>query len=149
MLTDTAVKAAGPRERPYKIADAAGLYLYVTPAGGRLWRLKYRFQGREKALSLGAFPAVSLTEARARRNQARALLATGEDPSAVRQAERALARAAARRRPGLHFQMSADGRLTINVPAGAVTLSPVETDALRAFLAAAPKEEHPCSPTPQ
>ena len=94
MLTDTAVKAAKPRERPYKLADAAGLYLYVTPTGGRLWRLKYRVEGREKTLALGKYPDVGLKEARARRDEARRLKAAGVDPGAARKAEKKSAAAA-------------------------------------------------------
>ena len=88
MLTDTAVKAAKPRERPYKLADERGLYLYVTPTGGRLWRLKYRVEGREKVLALGKYPDVGLKEARARRDEARKLKAAGVDPGEARKAER-------------------------------------------------------------
>ncbi len=80
MLTDTAIKAAKPDTRPYKLSDYRGLYLYVTPAGGRLWRLKYRFGGKEKCLSLGAYPDVSLKRAREKCDDARRLLADGKDP---------------------------------------------------------------------
>ena len=59
-LTDTAIRNAKPRERDYKLADGGGLYLLVTPAGGRLWRLKYRADGVERKLSIGKYPAVSL-----------------------------------------------------------------------------------------
>lgn len=144
VLDDDTISAAKPRRKPYKLADAKGMFLLVAPSGARYWRLKYRFHGREKSLSLGVFPAVPLTEARARRDAARATLAQGEDPSSVRQAERARARADARRRPGLRFQLSAEGRLTVATPAGGLTLSPGETDALRAFRAAEQKEEPPC-----
>jgi hypothetical protein len=66
-LTDTAIRAAKPRYRLYKLADSGGLYLAVSPTGGRLWRLKYRLGGREKILSIGAYPAVSLALAREKR----------------------------------------------------------------------------------
>ena len=71
-------------DKPYKLADAGGLYLLITPAGGKLWRLKYRFEGKEKLLALGAYPDVGLALARERRDAARKLLADGTDPGAHR-----------------------------------------------------------------
>ena len=88
-LKDLDVRNAQPRERAYKLADGFGLYLEVTPSGGKLWRLKYRFLGAEKRLALGAYPLVSLKDARAKRDDAKRLLADGQDPGAVRQAEKA------------------------------------------------------------
>ena len=63
-LTDTAIRTAKPADRDYKLADGGGLYLLVTPAGGKLWRLKYRLDGLERKLSLGKYPALSLADAR-------------------------------------------------------------------------------------
>lgn len=60
-LTDTAIRNAKGREKEYKLADAGGLYLLITPAGGKLWRLKYRVEGREKKLSIGSYPEISLS----------------------------------------------------------------------------------------
>ena len=93
-LTDTAVKMAKPKERPYKLTDGGGLYVFVTPSGGKLWRLKYRFDKKEKLLSLGAYPAISLKDARTRAMAATELLARGMDPSAERKAAKAKAVAA-------------------------------------------------------
>lgn len=94
-LTDAAVRAAKPREKAHKIFDAEGLYLEVSPAGGKWWRLKYRWAGKEKRLSLGTYPAVSLLEARHRRDETRRMLAGGVDPSAKRrEAKRSAAVAA-------------------------------------------------------
>src|SRR5215467_4101069 len=89
MLNDTKVRNAKPREKSYKLFDERGLYLLVTPPGGRLWRLKYRIRGREKLISLGAYPDVTLKRARDRRDAARKLIADAVDPSAQRQTERA------------------------------------------------------------
>ncbi|MEJ5976726.1 integrase arm-type DNA-binding domain-containing protein [Novosphingobium sp. PS1R-30] len=81
-LTDTAIRTLKPREKPYKAADEKGLYLLVTPAGGRLWKLKFRtLAGTEKKLSLGTYPEISLREARGRRDEARKQLANGIDPA--------------------------------------------------------------------
>lgn len=90
-LTEVRIRAAKPSEKPYKIFDGGGLYLLVTPEGGRWWRLKYRYGGRERGISLGVYPDVSLKAARERRDEARRLLASGVDPSAHRKAERAAA----------------------------------------------------------
>lgn len=81
-LTDSAIRALKPRERAYKVSDEKGLYLQVTPAGGRLWRMKFRAAGGvEKKLSFGAYPEISLKEARELRDNARALVANGVDPA--------------------------------------------------------------------
>ncbi len=88
MLTLEAIKAAKPTLRPVKLFDEKGLFLVVTPTGGRWWRLKYRYEGREKLLSLGTYPEVPLARARKRRDEARQLIADGVDPSVVRQAEK-------------------------------------------------------------
>ena len=88
-LTDTAIRNAKPRQKPCKLSDTRGMYLEVAPAGGKWWRLKYRFQGKEKLISLGVYPDVGLKEARSRREEAKKLLASGVDPSAVRKAAKA------------------------------------------------------------
>lgn len=87
-LTDAKIKSLKPREKPYKVADYGGLYVEVSPTGSRLWRLKFRFEGREKRLSFGAYPAVPLVDARQARDNAKALLAKGVDPGAAKQAEK-------------------------------------------------------------
>ena len=87
-ITDRAAKNAKPLERPYKLFDSEGLYLLVQPDGGKYWRLKYRFAGREKLLSLGVYPTVSVKQARDRRARAKVSLGEGRDPSAERQAEK-------------------------------------------------------------
>ncbi|OYX67026.1 MAG: integrase [Sphingomonadales bacterium 32-64-17] len=84
-LTDTGIRKAKGREKEYKLADNGGLYLLVTPAGGRLWRLKYRVDGREKKLAIGSYPEISLADARKRRDEARELIAAGVDPSREKQ----------------------------------------------------------------
>lgn len=87
-LTDTAIKNTRPSFKPVRLFDGGGLYLEVSPAGGKLWRLKYRFDGKEKRLSLGAYPAVSLRDARERRDDARKLLANGVDPGEAKKAQK-------------------------------------------------------------
>jgi integrase len=88
-LTDTAIKNAKPGTKPLKLSDEKGLFLLLSPAGGKWWRLKYRFGGKEKLLSMGTYPEVSLKDARQRRDDARKLLADGVDPSANKKAVKA------------------------------------------------------------
>jgi len=87
-LSATAIRNAKPAATVQRLWDAQGLYMEVSPAGGRWWRLKYRFEGKEKRLSLGTFPDTSLADARANRDTARKLLAKGIDPSQHRKAEK-------------------------------------------------------------
>jgi hypothetical protein len=87
-LTDTEIKKAKTRERAYSMGDGGGLYLWVTPAGGKLWRWSYRFERKEKLMSLGKYPDVSLAQARERHSEARRLFASGVDPMAQRKAEK-------------------------------------------------------------
>jgi integrase len=81
MLTDLACRRATPEEKPYKIADARGLYLYVLPSGYRSWRWKYRFAGKEKRMVFGPYPEISLIEARELQQAGARLLRSGVDPS--------------------------------------------------------------------
>ena len=84
MLTDTAIRAAKPGDATLKLLDDRGLYLYVTPAGGKWWRCRYRWQNKEQMLSLGTYPDITLKDARQRRDEIRRQLANGIDPSALR-----------------------------------------------------------------
>jgi integrase len=88
-LTEVAIRKAKAQEKPYKLSDSGGLFLYVTPAGGKSWRWKYYVEGREKLMTLGLYPDVSLAQARERRDLARKAKAAGQDPMQERkQAER-------------------------------------------------------------
>ncbi len=83
-LSDTAIRNLKVPSKPTKISDDRGLFLLLTPSGGKLWRFKYRFDRKEKLLALGRYPDVSLAKARERREDARRLLADGIDPNAHR-----------------------------------------------------------------
>ena len=85
-LFDTKIKGVKPSGKQIKLFDAGGLFLLVTPKGGKLWRFKYRFDRKEKLLALGAYPEITLAEARERRDKARKQLANDIDPGAVRKA---------------------------------------------------------------
>lgn len=89
MLTETAIKNAKPKEKPYKLSDSGGLYAEITPTGGKHWRMKYRYDGKEKKLSIGSYPTISLKLARDARDQAKEKLAQGIDPSAAKQQAKA------------------------------------------------------------
>lgn len=88
-LSGVSLQSLKPREKTYRLFDGGGLYLEVSPAGGKYWRWKYRFQGREKRLALGVYPAVTLAHARDKAEAARAILSQGIDPADARKAEKA------------------------------------------------------------
>jgi integrase len=93
-LTDTVCRTSKAREKPYKLSDGGGLFLLVEMNGSRLWRQAYRFHGKQKLIALGAYPAVSLSNARAARDANKALLANNVDPSTQRKIDRHAARVA-------------------------------------------------------
>lgn len=80
MLSDVKVRNAKPKGKQYKLSDCDGMYILVTPSGGKCWRLNYRWDGKQKTLALGTYPEISLGEARTRKDDARKLLANGVDP---------------------------------------------------------------------
>jgi len=85
-LTDTEIKKAKPQEKPYKLSDGAGLYVWVTPSGGKKWRASYRHEEKQKTMTFGGYPEVSLALARERHRNACRLLAEGLDPMEQRKA---------------------------------------------------------------
>jgi len=87
-LTDTAIRNAKPMDKPFKLYDEKGLFLQVTPNGGKWWRFKYRFNDKEKLLSFGTYPEIKLAGARAKRDEARELIANEVDPSDTRKAKK-------------------------------------------------------------
>jgi len=80
-LSEFKISKAKPKDKPYKLSDGGGLFLLVNPGGSKLWRQKYRFMGKERLLSHGQYPDVSLAQARAKLNEARSMLADGQDPA--------------------------------------------------------------------
>lgn len=87
-LSEFAARKAKPREKPYKLTDGGGLYLHVQPGGSKLWRMKYRYHGKEKLLSFGPYPLVPIADARRKRDEAKMLLLDGTDPSAKKKQDR-------------------------------------------------------------
>lgn len=91
-LTDVTIRKAKAGPKAYKMSDSAGLFLLVERTGGKLWRMKYRIDGREKKLAIGRYPEIGLAEARRRRDAAREQLAQGQDPSREKQREKVRAK---------------------------------------------------------
>lgn len=116
-LSDLAIKTAKPGAKPIRLSDSGGLYLEVAPSGGKLWRLKYRFGGKEKRLALGKYPEVSLKDARERRDEARKLLANEVDPGENRKAQKA----AKAERAANSFEAVAREWIAKNTPTWAAT----------------------------
>ena len=139
-LDSRALAALKPKEKAYKIGAGAGLYLEVMPHGSKLWRLKYRFGGKENKLSMGAFPGVSIEQARKARDTARSLLKAGNDPAAIRKAERAECATQRTRAKAFRLVMTLENSLTIETPRQILTLTPEQTAAVRAFLLAVEPE---------
>ena len=134
-LTDVAIGRLTPTATPTKHADGAGLYLLANPNGSRYWRFNYRFNGKRNTLSLGVYPTVSLEQARALRNQYRALLADGLNPSNHHKAERAeQSRQREEQRDAARFLVDSAGALSVRLGNRTVLLTPAETVDLRAFL---------------
>lgn len=121
-LTEVAVRNAKPGEKPYKLTDGGGLFLSVTPSGGKLWRLKFRFGGREKLLALGKYPQVSLSAARKARDDAKAKLASGVDPAH----EKKMAAIAAKVSAGNTFQSVADDFIAVKLEANGKAKATIE-----------------------
>lgn len=90
-LSDVKVRTAKPKEKAYGLADADGLYLLISPSGGKLWRWNYRYEGKQKTMSFGKYPDVPLADARDAHKEARKALAKGDDPMAQRRAEKVAA----------------------------------------------------------
>ena len=88
MLNDTRVRNAKGGDRPIKLSDSGGLHLLIQPSGSKLWRLAYRFDGKQKTLALGIYPTVTLKQARERRDAAKRMLAEKIDPSTQRRLEK-------------------------------------------------------------
>jgi integrase len=116
-LSDLAVRTAKPGSKAARLFDGGGLYLEVTPAGGKLWRLKYRYGGKEKLLALGKYPDVSLKDARERRDDARKLLANDVDPALNRKQQKA----AKAERAGNSFEVVAREWIAKNTPTWAAS----------------------------
>ncbi|MBU6504058.1 MAG: integrase arm-type DNA-binding domain-containing protein [Betaproteobacteria bacterium] len=138
-LEPASIKELQPSLKQYKVAAGGGLYLLVMPTGAMYWRLKYRFNGKEKLLSLGIYPEVGIDEARAKRDDARELLINGIDPSELAQKAREADRNERMRvKAANRFTLGDDGALQLQLGRRSLTLTPKETHDLCNFLQALP-----------
>ncbi|MGD0022880.1 MAG: Arm DNA-binding domain-containing protein [Smithellaceae bacterium] len=88
-MSEDTVRNAMPKEKQFALFDGGGLHLLVTPSGGKLWRFKYRFHGKEKKLAIGTYPEIGIQDARSNRDASKELLSRGFDPSEIRKREKA------------------------------------------------------------
>ncbi len=130
-MTDAEILALKPKAKSYKVSIGKGAYISVMPNGRKYWRLRYRLNGKENKYALGVFPAVSVDQAKAARESAKALIRKGINPSIARREERAKSRV-----PRCLFRLvlSLNGSLTIEAGKATLTLTPAQTQALTAFL---------------
>ena len=133
VLTNVKIQNAKPKEKPYKLYDERGLFLLVQPGGSKLWKLKYRFLDKEKKLSLGAYPGITLKEARRCRDEARASLSDGVDPSREKKKKLAAARLGQENTfsaLGHEYldRMALDGRAAVTIKKSRWLLSLMERD---------------------
>lgn len=134
-LTEQIIAGFMPASMPSKHGDGDGLYLLVNPNGSRYWRFNYRYGGKRNTLSLGVYPAVSLEQARARRDEYRRLLVDGLNPSNHRKTERAeRSRQREEQKDAARFLIDNAGALSVRLGNRTVLLNPVETADLRVFL---------------
>jgi hypothetical protein len=136
-LTDETIRAAKPKDKPYKLTDEKGLYLLISVVGGKLWRFDYRYDGKRKTLAFGKYPDVGLKEARERSDEARKLRAFGMDPGeAIKRKATTLWRERIHETASARFLIDNEGALFIDAGMRRLTLTPDETDELRTFLSA-------------
>lgn len=134
-LTIQTIDSAKATDKPVKKSDEKGLFLLVMPNGSKYWRLKYRFERKEKTLALGVYPDVSLEEAREQRESFRAMLAEGVDPGEQVKMQRAAAKAEEGRKIApTRFTLGNDGALAVVLGNRRLSLTPDETVELRSFL---------------
>lgn len=143
-LTSHEVKRVKATDKARKLSDSGGLCLLVDPNGGKYWQVNYRFSGKQKTLSLGVYPDVSLSDARGRRDEAHKLLANDIDPGEVKRAQKAEQKADALVKINPAFQLSMKGdALTIKTKTTTLLLTAEQTTAVRTFLIATPNEVIP------
>ncbi len=137
-LSEKQLAQAKPKDKPYKLSVGGALFVLVSPGGGKHWRFKYRFLGKEKSLSIGMFPQISMKMAIEARDRARKQLSEGIDPGAVKQENLKKLRKPANLKSQFRIEISEDGKLTIETDIKIITLTHAQTKALHLFLNASP-----------
>lgn len=129
-LTELQIRNATPRQKPYRLGDGRGLYLQVDPSGKRFWRMKYDRGNKETTISIGSYPAISLSAARAERDKTRTLLAKGRNPVEERSdcAQQIRASKAASITQ-FRLSLSSDGALVVDKPAARIRLNAAQVAA--------------------
>lgn len=137
------IKALQPQEKPYKVSAGRSLFLIVMPQGSMYWRMKYRLHGREKQLSIGVYPEVSLFQALEARDQARLLLKDGIDPVEAKRNARKDRIKPEKDKNTFRLELDRAGELTIETETRILRLTTPQTNALRSFLIASPAPKQP------
>ena len=140
-ITEVDIIKATPRENAYKLTVGGALYLLVSPSGGKYWRMKYRFNGKENAFSIGSFPKISLQQAIEARDNAKTLLKEGLDPNFAKQKENKEKTKPLHNKAQFRIDMSSDGVLTIETEKKIISLTKPQVKALQSFLATLPMEK--------
>jgi hypothetical protein len=132
-LTPDKIRLLEPRAKIYKLHDSKGLFLAIMPSGGKCWRYRYKFNGKENLISCGCFPSVSIEDARIKRDEFSVMLLNGINPADSIKQERANK---ARKQTPTKFNIDSHGGLSVRIGHRNVDLTPDETNDLRAFLIA-------------
>lgn len=150
-LTDQQLIALKPKSKPYKISMGRSLLILINPNGGLYWRFRYRFAGKEKSLSIGTYPTISIVEAHDVADEARVLLKQGIDPSAFKREQKRETREEEKRKlkearttkplkTAFSLNLATDGGLIITRIDKTFSLTPAQTNALKSFLNVAQRE---------
>ncbi|HII3142862.1 TPA: Arm DNA-binding domain-containing protein [Citrobacter braakii] len=133
IINNQIIKSLDTRSKPYKFSIGRGLFLLVNPTGSKCWRMKYRIEGKEKSLTFGAWPDVTITEAIKLREEARTKLKDGYDPARDKAQEREQRRQQ-RARQSFQLSLSEHYSLTIKTTKQTLSLTPEQSQAVKAFL---------------
>ncbi|EMH9471043.1 Arm DNA-binding domain-containing protein [Proteus mirabilis] len=133
IVTNQKIASLDTKDKAYKFSIGEGLYLLVKPNGAKYWRMKYRINGKEKSLSFGVYPSISIEQAIQLRNEAKNKLRVGHDPALDKAIDRESKRVE-KAKQIFQFSLSDSGGLTIKLNNSKLSLTPEQTEAMRAFL---------------